>query len=111
MEDTERKVDSMYRKPSVAIAIGAVDLDIVEHKMLEFLNSPVGEHNPRENRVNEEEQSISDTGCDTMAQMLEATSLGIEDSWFVPVTALSARRADHGASCGTAAATHNSKNL
>lgn len=65
MKDAERKVDSLHRKPSIAGAVGAVDLDIIEHEMLKFLNSPVGEHNPGENRVDEEKQGISDTSSDT----------------------------------------------
>lgn len=68
MEETEGKVDSMNRKPAVAAASGTVDLDIVEHKVLELLDSPGREHYPCEDGVDEEEEGVSDTSRDTVGR-------------------------------------------
>lgn len=65
MEKPKCKVDAMDGKPAVALAVWAVDLDIVKHDMLELLNGPGREHDPRQDRIYKKQERIRDSCGDT----------------------------------------------
>jgi hypothetical protein len=87
MEETKRKINSVNREPAMAFTSRTINRNVVEGKFLKFLNSPRREHYPCDDRVNEKEERVCDTGCDTIA-------------------AFAAGAADHGA--GRSAATTGS---
>lgn len=88
MEETKRKINSVNREPAMAFTSRTINRNVVEGKFLKFLDSPRREHYPCDDRVNEKEERVCDTGCDTIA-------------------AFAAGAADHGA--GRSAATTGSK--
>ena len=64
MEDSEGEVDAMHRREAETRVSRAADRDVVEEHALELLDRPVGEHEPGQEAVDEEDQSISDSGRD-----------------------------------------------
>ena len=85
VEEAESKVDALHRDVAVALLAVALDVDIVQGELRELLHGPVGEHDPRDDRVDEEDERVCDTSSDA-------------------VSALSSTRAHDGAASGRATA-------
>jgi hypothetical protein len=67
VEETESEVDALNSDIAVALFAVALDVDVVKSEVGELLHGPVGEHDPRDDRVDEEDEGVCDTGCDTVA--------------------------------------------
>lgn len=67
MEETKRKINPMNREPAMAFTSRTINRNVVEGELLELLDSPRREHYPCDDRVNEEQERVCDTGCDTIA--------------------------------------------
>lgn len=92
MEETESEVDPMDSHPTVAGARGTVDFDIVEGEMFEFFDCPRRKHYPCDDGINEQEESVCDTSCNTVAAFATSAT-------------------DHGAGRGAAAAANTGQEL
>jgi hypothetical protein len=42
----------------------AFDVDVIQSEVGKLLHSPVGEHDPRDNRVDEKDERVCDTSSD-----------------------------------------------
>ena len=51
MKEAQRKVDAVYGGESITLLARAGDCGIVQENLLQFLYSPVREHNPGQKRV------------------------------------------------------------
>jgi hypothetical protein len=67
VEETEGEVDALHSNVSVALLAVALDVDVVQSKMGEFLHSPVREHDPGHDRVDEQDERVGDTGGDAVS--------------------------------------------
>ena len=61
MEECKRKVDSLNSDISVAGLPLAFDTHIVKCKVFELVQRPWREHQPREDRVYEEDEGVGDS--------------------------------------------------
>lgn len=64
MKQCQRKSDPMHGQNSIASSLGAAHLDIVVGPFGEQLDGPVGEHDPREDGVQQEDEGEADSSCD-----------------------------------------------
>lgn len=64
MKETEREIDAVDCREAEAVMSGAVDRDIVKEDPLELVDSPWREEDPREERVEEENEGVCDSGGD-----------------------------------------------
>ena len=46
VEDAKGEVDALHCKAAVAVALPAIQLDVVEHQVLQLLDGPRREHDP-----------------------------------------------------------------
>jgi hypothetical protein len=67
VEETEGEVDALHCNEAIALLAVALDVDIVQGELGQLLHGPVGEHDPRDDRVDEENEGVCDTGCDAVA--------------------------------------------
>jgi hypothetical protein len=81
----------------------ALDVDVVQGEVGEFLHGPVREHDPRNDRVDEEDERVGDTGGDAILSLVCAPHT-FSMAKPIPVTAFSAARAHHRAACSSSAA-------
>jgi len=62
VEKSESKVDAVNSSEAIAGLAVAGDGGEVEQDVLEFLDGPVGEHDPGQERVEEQDDGVGDTG-------------------------------------------------
>lgn len=65
VEETQGEVDPLYRDVSVALFPVALDVHVVQGEMRQFLHSPIREHDPRHDRVEQEDEGVGDTSSNT----------------------------------------------
>lgn len=85
VENTESKVDTVDSSEAIAGLAVTGDGGVIKQDMLEFLDGPVGEHDPGQERVEQQDDGVGDTGGHT-------------------VVAFSSSAADGGTCCGSTAA-------
>lgn len=66
VEETETEVDAMDRDPTVTFLSIAFDFHIVEGQVLQFFECPGSQHNPGNDRVDQEDKGIGDSSCHTV---------------------------------------------
>lgn len=64
MEEAEGEVDSVDCGEAKAFVAGTVDGDVVEENALQLLDGPVGEQDPGEQRVEEQDEGVCDSRGD-----------------------------------------------
>jgi hypothetical protein len=64
VEEAERKVDALHCNISVTLFAVAFYVDVIESEVGELLHSPVREHDPGHDRVDEEDERVGDTRSD-----------------------------------------------
>lgn len=65
MEETECEVDSVDSEDAIAgIAVSARNFDVVVGPAFETLDRPVGQHNPGEHAVEQEDDGVAYAGAD-----------------------------------------------
>jgi hypothetical protein len=64
VEESESKVDALYRNISIALLAVAFDVDVIEGEVGELLHGPVREHDPGHDRVDEKDERVGDTRGD-----------------------------------------------
>lgn len=69
MEEAECEVDALHRNVSVALLAMAFNVDVVQGEVRELLHSPIGEHDPGDDGIEQEEEGVSDTGSDTVSTL------------------------------------------
>lgn len=67
VEEAEGEVDALHGNEAIALFPVALDVDIVQGELGQLLHGPVGEHDPRDDRVDEQNEGVCDTGCDAVA--------------------------------------------
>lgn len=72
VEETEGEIDALDRDVAVALLAVALDVDVVECEVRQLLHGPVREHDPRDDRVDEEDEGVGDTGSDARGCQLSA---------------------------------------
>ena len=72
VEEAEGEVDALDGDEAVALLAVALDVDVVQGELGQLLHGPVGEHDPRDDRVDEEDERVGDAGCDAVAALSSA---------------------------------------
>lgn len=76
VEEAESKVDTVDSGKAIAGLAVAGDCSEVEQNMLEFLDSPVGEHDPGQERVEQQDDGVGDTGGHAVVAFSSSTADG-----------------------------------
>ena len=63
MKKAKGEIDSLYSDVAVALLALAGNGHVVERKVFELLHCPWGEHEPRYDGIEEEDNGVGDTGC------------------------------------------------
>lgn len=69
VEQAQRKVDAMHGGKAKAFVSEAVHHDIIQQNVLQLLDGPFGEHDPRQQRVEEEDGGVGDSSGDTVVTL------------------------------------------
>lgn len=77
VEEAESEIDALHSDEAVALLAVTLDVDIVQGELRQLLHGPVGEHDPRDDRIDEKNERVGDTGCDAVAAF---SSAGAHDS-------------------------------
>lgn len=77
VEEAEGEVDALDGDEAVALLAVALDVDVVERELGELLHGPVREHDPRDDRVDEQNEGVCNAGRDAVAALSAA---GAHDS-------------------------------
>lgn len=100
VEEGEGEVDPLHCDIAVALLSVALDVHVVKGEVRQLLHGPVGEHDPRNDRVDEEDERIGDTRGDAASVSMRAVIFLL----YTPVTAFPSARAQHSAAGGSSAA-------
>ena len=65
MEKAKGEIDSLNGDVTIALLPLAGDVHVIQSEMLEFLHCPRGEHQPRYDRIEQENDGIGDPGGHT----------------------------------------------
>ena len=74
VEESECEVDALHRDVAVTLLAVALDVDVIQGEVREFLHSPIGEHYPGDDGIEQEEEGVCDTGSDTVSTFAAARS-------------------------------------
>jgi len=76
VEEAESKVDTVNSSEAITGLAVAGDCGEVEQDVLEFLDGPVGEHDPGQQRIEQEDDGVGDTCSHAIVAFSSSTADG-----------------------------------
>lgn len=76
MEGAQSEVHAMDGNEAVAVVAGTGDGHVVERHVLQLLDGPVGEHEPGDDGVDEEDERVGDSGRDAVVTLAARAAHG-----------------------------------